>query len=163
MRHNIGAKNRCGSTRCEICKHIGTTETFRSFNTQRKYCIKPDNLNPHSNNVVYLLSGKTWSKQYTGSTESFWSRSNNYKSVQRNFIKKISVKQTSFHAHPEDDKHHGKSNWEITLIDETGSVDELRRRESLWQYELDTSQTTGLNERDVHYFGVCIYFTFLLS
>ena len=31
-------------TRCEICKHVVTTETFRSFSTQREYCIKPNNL-----------------------------------------------------------------------------------------------------------------------
>ena len=60
-----------GGTRCEICKHIVTTETFRSFSTQREYCIKPDNLNCRSNNVVYLFSCKTCSKQYTDSTESF--------------------------------------------------------------------------------------------
>ena len=29
------------------------------------------------------------------------------------------------------------------------SVDDLRRRESFWQYELDTFQPNGLNERDV--------------
>ena len=31
------------------------------------------------------------------------------------------------------------SDWEITLIDQTESVDDLGRRESFWQYELDTS------------------------
>ena len=58
-------------TRCEICKHVVTTETFRSFSTQRDYCIKPDNLNCRSSNVVYHFSCKACSKQYIGSTESF--------------------------------------------------------------------------------------------
>ena len=62
------------------------------------------------------------------------------------------VKQASFHAHFEDDKHHGISDWEITLIDQTDSVDNLRRREYFWQYELDTFQPNGLNERDVALF-----------
>ena len=122
----------CGGTRCEICKHVVTTETFRSFSTQREYCIKPDNLNCRSNNVVYLFSCKTCSKQYTGSTESFRSRFNNY----RNFIKGNTIKQVSLHAHFEDDKH-GISDWEITLIDQADSLDNLRRRESFWQHELD--------------------------
>ena len=48
------------------------------------------------------------------------------------------IKQASFHAHFEDDKHHGVSAWEITLIDQIDSVDDLRRRESFWQYEFKT-------------------------
>ena len=142
----------CGGTRCEICKHVVTTETFRSFSTQREYCIKPDNLNCRSSNVVYLFSCKACSKQYTGSTESFRSRFNNYKSAHRSFIKGNTVKQASFHAHFEDDKHHGISDWEITLIDQTDSVNDLRRRESFWQYERDTFQPNGLNECDVALF-----------
>ena len=109
-------------------------------------------MNCRSSNVVYLFSCKACSKQYTGSTESFRSRFNNYKSAHRSFIKGNTVKQASVHAHFEDDKHHGISDWEITLIDQTESVDDLRRRESFWQYELDTFQPNGLNERDVALF-----------
>ena len=104
----------CRGTRCEICKHLVTTEAFRSFSTQREYCIKPNNLNCRSSNVVYLFMC-----QYTGSAESFRSRFNNYKSAHRSFIKGNTVKQASFVAHFEDDKHHGISDWEITLIDQT--------------------------------------------
>ena len=122
-----GSCRPCGGTGCEICKHVVTTETFRSFSTKREYCTKP-NLNCRSNNVVYLFSCKACSKQYTSSTESFRSRFNNYKSAYRSYIKGNTVKQASFHAHFEDDKHHGMSDWEITLIDQTESVDDLRRR-----------------------------------
>ena len=114
-----GSCRSCGGTRCEICKHVVTTETFRSFSTKREYCIKPNNLNCRSNNVVYLFSHKTCSKQYTGSTESFQSRLNNCKSTHRNFIKGNTIKQALFHAHFEDDRHHGMSDWEITFIDQT--------------------------------------------
>ena len=99
---------------------------------------------------MYLFSCKTCSKQYTGSTESFRSRFNNYKYAYRNFLKGNTVKQASFHAHCEDDKHHGISDWEITHQAE--SVDDLRRRESFWWYELDTFQPNGLNEHDVALF-----------
>ena len=44
------------------------------------------------------------------------------------------------------------SDWEITLIDQTDSGDDLRRRVSFWQYELAIFQPNGLNERDVTLF-----------
>ena len=37
------------------------------------------------------------------------------------------------------------TDWEITLIDQVESVDDLRRRESFWEYEIDTFQPNGLN------------------
>ena len=70
-------------TRCEICKPVVTTETFRFFlfSTHREYCIKLSDLNCRPSNVVYLFSGKTCTKQHTASTEGFRSRFNNYKSA----------------------------------------------------------------------------------
>ena len=102
---------------------------------------------------IYICKGcKAFSKQYTGSTEIFRSRFNNYKSAHRNYIKGNTVKKASFHAHFENEKHHGMRDWKITLIDQTESVDDLRRRESFRQYELDTFQPNGLNGRDVALF-----------
>ena len=46
----------CEGSRCETCKHIVTTETFRSFSTQREYHIKPNNLSCRSSNPLYLFS-----------------------------------------------------------------------------------------------------------
>ena len=66
-----GCYRSCGGNRCEICKHVKTTKTFRSFSTKRQYCIKLDNLNCRSSNVLNLFSCRACSKQYTGSTESF--------------------------------------------------------------------------------------------
>ena len=150
----------CRGTRSKICKHVVTTETFRSFSTKRECCIKPNNLNCRSSNVMYLFSCKACSKQYTGSTESFRSRFNNYKSAHKNFVKGNTVKQVSFYAQFEDDKHHDMSDWEITLIHQTDSGDDLRRKESFWQYKLDAFQPNGFNERDVTLFDALIYFTF---
>ena len=139
----------CGGIKCKIYKHVVTTKTFISFSTQREYSIKPNNLNCCSNNVVYLFPCKTCSRQHTGSTETFRSWFNNYKSVHQNFIKGNAVKQRPFYGHFEDEKH-GITDWEITLIDLVESVDDLRKRESFWQY--DTFQPNGLNGRDVTLF-----------
>ena len=38
-----GSCRSCGGTTSEICKHVVTTEAFRSFSTKREYCIKPNN------------------------------------------------------------------------------------------------------------------------
>ena len=105
LEKNKGCCRSCGGTKNKICKHVVTTETFKSFSTKKEYCIEPDNLNCRSSNVVFLLSYKACSKQYTFSTESFRSRFNNYKLAHRN----LSVKQASLHAHFEDDKHHDMS------------------------------------------------------
>ena len=39
--------------------------------------------------------------------------------------------------------------WKITIIDRAENVLELRRRESYWQYRLDTFIPNGSNERSV--------------
>ena len=150
-----------GCTRCEICKHVISTETFRSFSTQREYYIKADNLNCRFNNVVYLFSCKTCSKQSTGSKESFQSVFKNYKSAHK--ISENTIKEASFHAHFEDVKHHGMSDWEINLVDQAESVDDFRRRETFWQYELNTFQPNGLSLMSLmwHFFDGCNYFNFV--
>ena len=61
------------------------------------------------------------------------------------------VKQESFHAHFAEGLHQGESDWEVRLIDQGVSVD-VRRRESYWQYELDTFQQNGLNKHEVTLF-----------
>ena len=45
--------------------------------------------------------------------------------------------------------HNGEDDWELRLIDQTDNVEDLRKRESFWQYELDTFQPNGLNEQEV--------------
>ena len=48
--------------------------------------------------------------------------------------------------------HNGEDDWEVRLIDQTDNVEELRKRGSFWQHELDTFQPNGLNEREVALF-----------
>lgn len=43
----------------------------------------------------------------------------------------------------------GADVWEGRLIDQTGNVEELWKRESFSQFEWDTFQPNGLNDREV--------------
>ena len=79
-------------------------------------------------------------------------RFNNYRCVNRNYRKNMKVKQDSFCAHFADGAHSGESDWEVRLIDQSESTENLRERESFWQHELDTSQPNGLNESEVALF-----------
>ena len=58
----------------------------------------------------------------------------------------------SFHAHFTDGVRSGEGDWEVRLIDQSDSTEDLRQRESFSQYELDTCQPNGLNEREVALF-----------
>ena len=142
----------CNKPRCEICKHITKTHQFESSSTKRIYSIRPQNLNCASKNVVYLFTCKTCHKQYTGSNKEFESRFNKYRCSHRNFLRNKKVKQESFHAHFAEGLHQGESDWEVRLIDQGVRVDDVRRRESYWEHELDTFQSNGLNEREVALF-----------
>ena len=120
----------CKGPRCEICKHIVSTRNFTSFTTKHTYEIRSENLNCSSKNVVYLISCKTFHEQYTGSSEEFRVRFNNYRCAHRHYCKNTKVKQESFHAHFADGAHSGESDWEVKLIDQSVSTEDLRKRES---------------------------------
>ena len=61
------------------------------------------------------------------------------------------VKQESFNAHFAEANHNGED-WEVRLIDQTDNAEDLRKRESFWQHELETFQPNGLNEWEVALF-----------
>ena len=136
----------CKRCRCENCKYIVPTRKFTSFNTKRANDIRPENLSCKSKNVVYLVSCKTCHNQYTGRSEEFRARFNNYSCVHHNYCKNIKVKQESFHTYFADGIHSGKGDWEVRLIDQSFSTEDLRKRESFWQHELDIFQPNGLTE-----------------
>ena len=75
----------CKGLRCEICKHIVLTKNFTSSTLKCAYDIRPENLNSRSKNVVYLIYCKTCHKQYTGSSEKFRARFNNYRRAHHNY------------------------------------------------------------------------------
>ena len=106
-------KGPCNKPRREICKHITKTHQFESSSNKRIYSITPQNLNCASKNVVYLFTCRTCHKQYTGSTEEFRSRFNNYRCLHRNFLRNKKVKQELLHAHFTEGLHQGESDWEV--------------------------------------------------
>ena len=87
-----GSCGPCNEPRCETCKHITKTHQFESSSTKRICSIRPQNLNCASNNVVDLFICKTCHKQYTGRTDKFPSRFNNYRCLHRNFLRNKNVK-----------------------------------------------------------------------
>ena len=88
LQKNEGFCGPCKKLRCEISKHVVNTSSFKSTTTQRTYFLRSEDLKRSSENVVYLLACKTCSKQYTGSTEDFRPRFNNYRCAHRNLFKK---------------------------------------------------------------------------
>ena len=65
------------------------------------------------------------------------------------FLKEKKVKRESFNAHYAKVNHNGEDDWEVSLIDQTDNLEDLRKRESFWQHELNTFQPNGLNEREM--------------
>ena len=55
------------------------------------------------------------------------------------------VKQESFHVNFADGAHSGEGDW----VDQSDSPENLRKRESFWQHELDTFQLNSSNELEV--------------
>ena len=64
----------------------------------------------------------------------------------------MKVKQQPFHAHFADGVHRGEGDWEVRLSDKSDSTEDVRKRESFCQHELETFQPNGLNEREVTLF-----------
>ena len=97
---------------------------------QSTYFIRPPGLKYSSENVVYLFTCKTCSKQYTGSTADFRPRFNNYRCAHRSFLKRKKVKQKSFNAHFAENNNNGEDDWDVRLINQTDNVKDLRKKES---------------------------------
>ena len=62
----------------------------------------------------------------------------------------MKVKQDLFHVHFADGVHSGEGDWEVRLIDQWDSIEDLRKGESFWQH--DTFQPNGLNDPEVDLF-----------
>ena len=62
----------------------------------------------------------------------------------------MKVKQESLHAHFADGVHSDEGDWELRLIDQSDSTEDLRKRKSFSQR--DTFQPNGLNECEVALF-----------
>ena len=125
----------CGpwkESRCEICEHMVNINSFKSTTTHWTYFIRPENLKCSSENAVYLLTCKTYSKQYTGSTEDFRPGLITIDVPTENFWKEKKVKQELFNAHFAEVNHNGEDDWEVRLIDQTDNVEELLSGNMSW-------------------------------
>ena len=106
----------------------------KSTTRQRTYFIRLKDLKHSIENVVYLFTCKTCSKQYTWNTKDFRPRFNNYRCAHRNFLKGKKVKQESFNAHFVEVNHNVEDDLEVRLVDQTDNVEEIRKGESFWQH-----------------------------
>ena len=140
----------CGGERCGVCSFVKRSQTFTDKSGLTSYEIRGDKLHCNSKNVVYMVQCKTCLKQYVGSTcTKFRMRFNNYKSCFRKHSSGEAVPQMLFHNHFSQLDHNGMNDWSFTLIDQASNVEHLRKKESFWQYKLDTFHPKGLNERNV--------------
>ena len=92
-----------------------------------------------------------WCAIYWRYKSKFRSRENNYKGTQRNFtnketISKQALRKKRFHEDYYSDRHNGKKNWVITLIDSVDTLKELNSKKLYWMYRLKTCAPYGFNE-----------------
>lgn len=80
--------NHVKNGRRKIRELIVSTDSFKSILTQRTYFMRPSDLKGSSENLFYLLTSETCSKQYRGSTEDFWPMFSNYRSSHRNVLER---------------------------------------------------------------------------
>ena len=140
----------CGGERCGVCSFVKHSQTFTEKSGQTSYEIIGEKLHCNSKNVVYMVQCKTCLQQYVGSTcTKFCMRFNNYKSCFRKHASNETLPQMIFRSHFSQLDHNGMNDWSFTLIDQASNFEHLRKKESFWQYKLDTFNPKGLSERNV--------------
>ena len=153
-----GSCQGCNRSNCQVDAFLDTSETFSNSDQSRTFQLRKGALNCNTKFVVYRLSCKTCNMQYIGSAKTpFRKRINNYKSQFRAYCNQKNVgtvhskvvPQGSLFEHFLQDNHHGMSDWKFQLIDRSYNEEQLRKRESFWQYKLETFVPKGLNERTV--------------
>ena len=101
-------------------------------------------MNCDSEKVLYLLKcnvGKAKTK--------FRYRFNNYKSKHRAFRKSNQkVPWKRFHAHYCPDVQIKIDDWKFSVFEQCETHEQLKERETFWQYRLKTFYPIGLNEKE---------------
>ena len=164
---SIGCRGCNGRSDCQVCGLVVCDTHFSSNNTGRKFEIRGGPYHCNSSNVVYLLECKTCGIQYVGSTgkeegdTKFRHRFNDYKSKHKKFLehrgagtldKGKPMSQTALHSHFSQEGHNGVADFSFKIIDGADSLNEVRKKESFWQYKLKTFLPDGLSERNVDTF-----------
>ena len=147
LKRNVGSR-KCGKTcgrKCEVCHNIQNSDTFQSSMTNETFIIN-HHLNCDSKCLIYLLTCKTCSKQYTGeTTDHFRYRWNNYKANDRKFQRGEPCMQEHLFEHFYSEGHNGfLDDVSVTLIDKTDGKDP-KKREYYWMRTLKTLTPDGLN------------------
>ena len=161
-----GCRGCNGNSNCMICQAITDSTHFSSNVTGQTFEIRGGPFHCNSKNVVYLMECKTCALQYVGSCgckkknsdNRFRLRCNNYFSKHRSYLERRqqgtlgkgkAVPQTALHAHFAQPDHNGIEDMAFKIIDCASNFAELKKRESFWQYKLQTFLPNGLNDRDV--------------
>lgn len=145
----------CGKTKCKVGGNLLDTTTFsNTFKNPKapKFDIREGPLTCDTGNIVYLMQCKICNIPYIGSSKpAFRFRFNNYKSQNRKFMQTGSVtSQIEFHSHFNQPGHNSfLEDATFTIIDAAPNNEQTLKKESFWQYKLDTFEPKGLNIRDV--------------
>ena len=158
--HNNRGSSCCKKSRCQVCKVMSNSDSFMPSTTGKEYKINYS-FNCDSSNVVYLIECNVCGAQYVGSTcTPFRLRFNNYKACSRKFNLGSSVPQMEFFRHFSEEGHRGFLNdISVKVIDRLTGND--RRRESFWQYRLNTFSPMGLYTRQ-SFFCYFLKYIFLI-
>lgn len=132
---------RCSNKRCELCKSMPQTNTFKSSRTGISYKIF-QKMTCNSKNVIYLITCKTCGIQYVGETVNFRFRMNNHKSAIRNNNNNSVARHYNCPGH-------SLASLEFLPIESNPGWSEEERlaREKYWMHQLHTLPGYGLNER----------------
>ena len=157
--HNKAGSFKCMKSRCQTCQNVKNETKFSNKDSSKIFEIRKGPLNCDSQNVIYQIVCKTCGIQYIGSSKgAFRLRFNNYKSHHRTFLARQregtlgrgkSVPQRELHSHFAKSDHKGLEDMQFTLIDSGPDNIIARKRETFWQYKLDTFEPNGLNIRNV--------------
>ena len=134
------------SKQCEVCNCIESGSKFKSFVTQKLYKIN-FRFDCNSSDVIYLISCKTYSRQYTGTRVTrFRKRFNQYKSNVNLYSQGVrGMMQEKIISHFLTENHNGCSkDMSVQIIDHFDPNDK-ERSESYWIETLETSFPKGLN------------------
>ena len=145
-----GRSKSCGKGKCQVCDFICDTYTFSTKTCGETFKIQSGILNSNSQRVVYLLKCRICGETpFVGTVEiKFRARFNHCKSAHRSYRKKCKVSQQRFHEHYGQHSHNGIHDWQFTLIEQCEIHEQLKERETFWQYRLKMFYLYGLNEKE---------------
>ena len=143
----IGSR-KCNKNRCQVCKNVIETETFRSFVDKKAYKIN-HRFTCSNKCLVYLLSCKICGMQYNGQTkDEFRYRWNNYKDNNQKSLRGEDHKQAGFLVLFQTAGHSDFINdTELRFFDKTDPSD-LTRRKDFWIDTVKTRYPRGLYNID---------------